>query len=132
MPSVTTEAFSPHGAYVRIAGELDLADAASLGEAVDGEIARGHRHIVVDLTAATFLDCASVATLLQSVAPLRHEPDAAIVLAGASGIVKRLLELLRLDRLFDILPDIEHAAEYSTRTDRHHADGWRIDQPRSA
>ena len=60
-----------------------------------GEISDGHRHLVIDLTAATFLDCASVATLLRAVAPLRHEPDAAIVLAGATGIVKRLLDLLQ-------------------------------------
>lgn len=123
--SVTTEAFCPHGSYVRIAGELDLAYAARLQEAIEGEITRGHRHLVIDLSAATFLDCASIGTLLQAVAPLRHEPDAAVVLAGATGIVKRLLDLLQLDRLFDILPDVDHATEHAIATDRRHIDGWR-------
>ena len=94
---------------------------------------------MIDLTAATFLDCASVGTLLRAVAPLRHDPDAAVVLAGATGIVKRLLDLLQLDRLFDILPDVEHAREHATAADRRHVDGWRttgheplrVDQPSS-
>jgi anti-sigma B factor antagonist len=131
-PSVTTEAFGPHGSYVRIAGELDLAYAPRLGEAIEGEISRGHRHLVIDLTAATFLDCASIGTLLRAVAPLRNEPDAAIVLAGATGIVKRLLDLLQLYRLFDILPGLDHAAEHATATDRRHVDGWRAHKPQNA
>jgi anti-sigma B factor antagonist len=122
---VTTEAFSQHGSYVRIAGELDLAYAARFGEAIEGEITRGHRHLVIDLSAATLLDCASIGTLLRAVAPLRHEPDAAIVLAGATGIVKRFLDLIQLDRLFDILPDVDQATEHATATDRQHVDGWR-------
>ncbi len=32
-PSVTAEAFAPHGSYVRIWGDLDLAYAATLGDA---------------------------------------------------------------------------------------------------
>ena len=87
---------------------------------------------MIDLTAATLLDCASVGTLLRAVAPLRHEPDATIVLAGATGIVKRFVELLQLDRLFDILPDIDHASEHATAADRRHVDGWRNLQPRTA
>lgn len=117
-PSVTTEPFSPHGAFVRVAGDLDLALAPRLGDAIAGEIARGHRHLVIDLSAATFLDCASVATLLRAVAPLRDEPDAAVVVAGATGIVNRLLMLLELDRILEILPDVDRAAQLATATDR--------------
>ena len=54
--------------------------------------------------------------MLWAVTPLRHEPDAAIDLAGATGVVKRLLDLVRLDRLFDILPDLDQAAEYGKKT----------------
>ncbi len=125
---MTAEAFGPDGSYVRISGELDLAYAARLGAAIEGAIISGHRHLVIDLTAATFLDCTSIATLLRAVAPLRCEPDAAVVLAGATGIVKRLLDLLRLDRLFDVLPDLAQA----TDAGRHHVDGWRTHHPRNA
>jgi anti-anti-sigma factor len=106
-------------------GELDLASAARLGKAIQGEITEGHRHLVIDLSRAAFLDCASIGTLLRAVAPLRNEPDAAIVLAGATGIVKRLLDILQLDRLFDILPNLDNAAEHATAADRQRVEGWR-------
>lgn len=62
---------------------------------------------------------------------LRNDPDAAIVLAGATGIVKRLLDVLRIDRLFDVLPDSDDATEHATATDRQHIDGWRTHHPRT-
>jgi anti-anti-sigma factor len=115
---------------VRVAGELDLPYAARLEDAIEGEITRGHRRLVIDLSAATFLDCASIGALLRGVAPLRDDPEAAVVLAGATGIVKRLLDLLHLDRLFDILPDLENATEHATAADRQRVDGWRTYPPR--
>ena len=134
---MTTEAFGQHGSYVRLAGEIDLAYAARLEEAIEGAISRGHRHLVIDLSTATFLDCASIGSLLRAVVPLRSEPDAAIVLAGATGIVKRLLDLLHIERLFEILPDLTTATEHATATERNHVEGWRrinrgmlVDDPR--
>jgi anti-sigma B factor antagonist len=129
---VTVEALGPRGAHVRITGELDVANAAELHEAIEAEITRGRHHLVIDLTAATFLDCTSIASLLRAVAPLRDEPDAAIALAGATGIVKRLLDLLRLERLFDIFPDLDAAVDQVTSTGGNHVDGWRVHPPRSA
>jgi anti-sigma B factor antagonist len=127
--TVITEAFSTHGSFVRVTGDLDLALAPSLEHGIAGEIGRGHRHLVIDLTAATSLGCASIGSLLRAVAPLRDEPDATVVLAGATGGVKRLLDLLRLDRTFDILPDANHAATFATDAEREHRQGWRDDRP---
>lgn len=124
-PSVTTEAFATHGALVRVTGDLDLALASSLACATAGEIAHGHRHIVFDLSAATFLDCAGVGSLMAAVAPLRHEPDATVVLAGATGPVERVLTLLELDRVFEILGDVEHGTEVALDPDRRRVEGWR-------
>jgi anti-sigma B factor antagonist len=127
--SVTTAAFGTRGSFVRVTGELDLALAPRLEHAIAGEIRRGHRHLVIDLSGATFLDCASVGTMLRAIAPLRTEPDATVVLAGPKGIVKRLLELLQLDRMFDIVPDSDQAATHSTDADREHLQGWRSPTP---
>jgi len=127
--TVTTAAFGTCGSFVRVTGELDLALAPSLEHAIAGEIRRGHRHLVIDLTAATFMDCASVGTLLGAIAPLRAEPDATVVLAGPKGIVKRLLDLLQLGRMFDIVPDADEAANHSTDADREHLQGWRSPTP---
>ena len=127
--SVTAAAFGTHGSFVRVTGELDLALAPSLEHAIAGEIRHGHRHLVIDLTAATFLDCASLGTLLRAIAPLRTEPDATVVLAGPKGIVKRLLDILQIGRMFDILPDADQAADFSTNADCEHVQGWRNPTP---
>jgi anti-sigma B factor antagonist len=39
-----------------VAGELDLATAPRVAEAVDGALGRGARRVVIDLTRLTFLD----------------------------------------------------------------------------
>jgi anti-anti-sigma factor len=111
--TVTTAAFGTRGSFVRVTGELDLALAPRLEHAIAGEIRSGHRHLVIDLTAATFMDCASVGTLLGAIAPLRTEPDATVVLG----------------RMFDIVPDADEAANHSIDTDREHLQGWRSPTP---
>jgi anti-anti-sigma factor len=107
-----------------LAGEIDLAFVPELERAITREIRRGHRHLVIDLSTTTFLDCASIGALLRAVAPLRRQPDSAVVLAGPTGIVKRLLDLLHLERLFDILPDLTNAGDHVT-AGCGHRDGWR-------
>lgn len=108
-PSITTTAYASDGVVVSLAGELDLAHAARLGDVIAGEIARGNRHLVIDLQRATFLDCATLGTLLRAVAPLRDDPDSAVLLAGATGIVLRLLLLLEFEQIFELVADVETA-----------------------
>jgi anti-sigma B factor antagonist len=108
-PSITTTAYASDGVVVSLAGELDLAHAARLGDVIAGEIVRGHRHLVIDLQRATFLDCATLGTLLRAVAPLRDDPDSAVLLAGATGIVLRLLLLLEFEQVFEMVADVETA-----------------------
>jgi anti-anti-sigma factor len=122
---VTTEAFGRHESYVRLTGEFDLAQTASLGDAIEGEIRRGHRHLVIDLSAATLVDCASIGTVLRAVMPLRRDPDATVVLAGPTGVVKRLFDLIQLERLFDIVPDVGEATRRAVAADHPPVDGWR-------
>jgi anti-sigma B factor antagonist len=123
-PAVSTRGFAAHGAVVEVAGELDLRSAPLLRAAIASQIELGHRHLVIDLTDATFLDCASVGTLLDSIAPLRADPAAAVILAGASGGVERLLALLELEQLFEMLPDAEAATARAVDSSRKR-EGWR-------
>ena len=122
-PSVTTERVAAHGVVVRVTGDLDLALAPRLEQAIAREIACGHRHFAIDLGGATFLDCASVGTLVRALAPLRHEPDASVVLGGATGPVERLLSLLKLDAIFEIVEDVGRPADVSPG--RRGVEGWR-------
>ena len=102
---VTSSPAGARAAVVRVEGDLDLALAPAFGAAIEREIVGGCHHILIDLSAATFLDCVSIGALLRAVVPLRHEPDASIVLVGATGVVERMLELSGLDSAFDSLPD---------------------------
>jgi anti-sigma B factor antagonist len=123
--TVIPEPFAPHGVCIRVSGELDLSLAPRFGEVITGEIDRGHHRLVIDLSAATLLDCASVGTLLRAVAALSLEPRAAVVLAGPRGIVLRLLTLLELELIFEILPDAETAIELARANVPLLAEGWR-------
>ena len=124
-PSVTTERFATHGVVVRVTGDLDLALAPRLDQAIEGEIAGGRRHFTIDLGGATFLDCASVGTLVRALAPLRDEPDASVVLGGATGPVERILSLLELDAIFEIVEDVGRPAGVSVPPGRGGVEGWR-------
>jgi anti-anti-sigma factor len=109
-PSVTVERPARRAAVVRVTGEADLALAPALGEAIAGEIAAGRRRIAIDLSGATFIDCATAGLLLDALAPLRDRGEGAVVLAGATGTVKRVLELLGVDAMLEMVPDLTWAA----------------------
>jgi anti-anti-sigma factor len=121
---ITTESVSPHGAVIAIEGELDLGDIDELRAAITAGLARGHRHLVFDLTDTEFLDCAAIGQLLTSLAPLRTEPDAGILFLRPHGAVARLLELLHFDQLIASAPDRATALDQVHRTDAL-TDGWR-------
>jgi len=91
---VTTEPVSGDVVVIVVDGEFDIGSRNLISDAVTMVVHRGHRKLIVDLGATTFLDCASLSALLTAVAPLRDDPEAAVVLAGAGGIVARLLDLV--------------------------------------
>jgi anti-anti-sigma factor len=124
-PSVTTERFAKHGVVVQVTGDLDLALAPRLDQAIAREIAGGHRHFAIDLRGATFLDCASVGTLVRALAPLRDDADASVVLGGATGPVKRILSLLALEAIFEVVDDVGQVTGGSVSPGRRGVEGWR-------
>ena len=121
---ITTEVVSPHGAVIAIEGELDLGGIDEFRDAITADLARGHRHLVFDLTDTDFLDCAAISQLLMSLAPLRTEPDAGIIFLRPHGAVAHLLEVLRFDQLIASAPDRATALDQVHRTDAL-TDGWR-------
>ena len=80
---------------------------------------------MVDLSAATLIDCATVGALLAALEPLRGDDRASVALVAADGVVTRVLTLLRLDRLFDVFPDRAAAERHVTRVKRFRHEGWR-------
>jgi anti-sigma B factor antagonist len=124
-PRVSTSTFASHGAFVHVEGEFDLGMVDALRAAVGGEVAQGHRHIVIDLAAASLLDCSCLGAILSEVSPLRSEPDAAVLFAGAAGAVERLLTVLDFGQVCELLPDANSAADVALDPTRARAEGWR-------
>ncbi len=83
------------GMVVCCSGELDLAGAADVREALEELLAAGGRPLVLDLTELRFLDSSGVAVLIRlanNFRPLR--------IRGAAPPVRRVIEVLGLaDRL---------------------------------
>ena len=108
-PIVRAEPFDEHGSVIIVEGDLDLETAPQLGEVISGQIAAGHRHLVVDLSDATFLDSSAMGMLLHAVAPLRGDAAAAVVLAGVHGIVERSLAISGIGAMFSNFDTTEAA-----------------------
>jgi anti-anti-sigma factor len=127
-PSVTVRPFAAHGVCLEGHGELDLVAAPLFGEAISAAIAEGYRHVVIDLGAATFLDCACLGAILAEMRPLSGERDAALVFAGASGSVERLLSLLEFDRICAMVASVEAATSLASNPNGTGVEGWRTDE----
>ncbi|MHB8491584.1 MAG: STAS domain-containing protein [Solirubrobacteraceae bacterium] len=92
---------------IAVAGELDLATAPRLKWPLVDAIDTGHRHIVVDLSGAGFMDSTALGVLIAARRSLRDDAAMAIVCAG--GDVLKIFEISGLDTAFSIFASREDA-----------------------
>lgn len=92
---------------VRVVGALDLASAPSLRDVVL-TAGQAQRHVLVDLTEATFLDSSGLKTLLtcvrRSTAQARH-----CLVVCEPGAVHQVIEMTGLVETFRLQPDLPSA-----------------------
>jgi anti-sigma B factor antagonist len=92
-----TLAIEGHTARVRLHGEIDLANVAQVDACVSDALAStGVEDVVIDLTACTYLDSSGLRTLFRSFQSARRD-DCDFGVVGATGIVRRVIELTKLD-----------------------------------
>lgn len=92
---------------VDIAGRLDAAEAARVGEAlISGGV---DPRVVVNLAGVSFIDSTALATLVQGM-KLAREAQGDLVLAAMPAPVRIVFDLTGLDRAFDIHGSAEEAA----------------------
>ena len=97
---------TPAGAgVVYVSGELDLASAPRLEEALAELLADP---VVVDLSECTFLDSAGMGVLLSSARTLSGE-GRSLRVATANPRILRVLEITAVDTLIAVHPDVEAA-----------------------
>lgn len=92
---------SPDGAVVYVAGEIDLATAAFLQQAIH-HASRSRHRVVVDMAETTFIDSSGLAVLLQAHRDLGRLPEA-LTLRSVSADVRRVLEITGVDQVVPLL-----------------------------
>jgi anti-anti-sigma factor len=91
---------------VAAAGELDLWTCPALRRALY-LAAESSRRLVVDLTRVTFLDSSGIGALLDAHLQRRHR--APVVLVGAVGMVRRVLEVSGVSGEFHFCASVDEA-----------------------
>lgn len=87
-------------------GEIDIATAPMLDDAVEEAISGGADHVVVDLQPTTFMDSTGLRSLISAHRQLTGDAGRLVVIPG-SGPVRRLLEVAGVDQTLDIAGSVD-------------------------
>jgi anti-sigma B factor antagonist len=98
---------------VGITGELDATNSPQLGQLLDRLLAEGRRRFAIDLKGVNFIDSSGLSTLVRLFKHVRGSAGN-LCLADLQPPVRRILELTRLDRAFDIYTDAAAAVRRLT------------------
>ena len=96
---------------VSVAGEVDLATAPELKEALGDVVSSGATGVVVDLSNATFIDSTTLGVLMGAVKRL-HPVGGELVIACHDPNIRKIFEITLLDRVFPIYETPGPAVEY--------------------
>ena len=107
----TTENVPPDITVLKFTGRLIIGRETQTVEAlVRQRLREGGKKLVVDLTSVTYIDSAGIGCLAASAAVVQND-GGALVLAGADGLVLRVLELTQMDRVLRLYPSVPAACE---------------------
>jgi anti-sigma B factor antagonist len=93
---------------LEVGGEIDLATAPQLREAVLDLIQNGSHQVLVDLRGVEFMDSTGLGVLVGALKRLR-EQEGDLALVCTEGPVLKILTLTGLDRVFPIHRDVAEA-----------------------
>jgi anti-anti-sigma factor len=96
---------TPAAVVLRVGGELDLAGAPRLGEAVQAVQESADAALVIDLSGVTFMDSTGVRALVDAGRVCR-ESGRPLALLSPSPQVTRVLDLVDLRRAFVEIADL--------------------------
>jgi len=86
---------------IAVAGEVDLYSSPELREAISEAVPGAKEFLGVDLSQVPFMDSSGVATLVEGLRSTQAS-NRAFVLVAPSQSVMKVLQLSRLDSVFDI------------------------------
>src|SRR2546425_1084660 len=93
---------------LQLEGEIDLHVSPEVAESLRTMIAKKPKVVVVDLTKVTYFDSSGLAVLIEGMQKVQ-EYGGQFALAGVQESVQHILEIARLDQVFQIFPDVDSA-----------------------
>src|SRR5438445_3365287 len=96
------------GNVLQLEGEIDLHVSPEVAESLRTMIAKKPKVVVVDLTKVTYFDSSGLAALIEGMQKVQ-EYGGRFALAGVQESVTHILEIARLDQVFQIFPDVDSA-----------------------
>jgi anti-sigma B factor antagonist len=99
---------------VIVGGEVDLSTAPELKEVLNGVVDGGARFVLVDLSAATFIDSTTLGVLMGAVKRLRPA-GGELAIACNDPNIRKIFEITLLDRVFAIFDTPEEGAQHLRR-----------------
>jgi len=91
----------PNEALIRVTGEVDLYSSPELRKKLLKTIPSSRGDVVVDLSGVSYIDSSGVATLVEGLRSARQH-DIGFILSTPSEAVTQVLELARLDSVFEV------------------------------
>lgn len=108
VPTIEVRSPQPHAALVVLAGEHDLYSADEVQQALDQSLAICD-HLIVDLSAAEFIDSTIVLILVQTMKNATELDRKFNVVLGSAPVVERILEVAGVVPLLNVVPTVERA-----------------------
>jgi anti-sigma B factor antagonist len=95
---------------VTVTGEIDLFTAPEFKQRVSAPIDAGRTHLVVDLTATTFIDSSSLGVLIGAHRRLRRLNGTLVIVVAGEPIIKTF-RITGLDGVFTIVSSLDEALD---------------------
>jgi anti-sigma B factor antagonist len=108
VPTIEVRSPQPDAALVVLAGEHDLYSADEVQQTFDQSLAVCD-HLIVDLSAAEFIDSTIVHVLLQTKKNAIELDRKFNVVLGSAPVVERILEVAGVVPLLNVVPTVERA-----------------------
>lgn len=90
-------------AVVTVRGELDIATAPQLVEALEGAVARESARVVVDLLQTSFIDSTGLTTLLRTHNRMQSEGGEFAIVCGPDNYeIRRVIDLMGFNEVLTI------------------------------
>jgi anti-sigma B factor antagonist len=105
---VSHQDLAPDTVVITLAGKMMLGESAPVESLILSLLAEGRRKFIVDLSALTHIDSTGIGTFIAALGKV-GQAGGALVMAGASGMVREGFRVTRLDKVFRFFPDLDSA-----------------------